>query len=85
MQGAPVRNPPIAELSQPMLRLAGIRINPASNGLHNTTFNTTLTLRKIPEGTEIPAPVRATTESAPRTSSARRATAVASAVALTCP
>src|SRR6185295_15734832 len=53
MQGAPVRNPPIAELSQPMLRLAGIRINPRSNGLHNTTFNTTLTLRKIPEGTEI--------------------------------
>src|SRR5689334_21787710 len=53
MQGAPVRNPPIAELSQPMLRLAGLRINPRSNGLHNVTFNTTLMLRKIPEGTEI--------------------------------
>jgi hypothetical protein len=53
MQGAPVRNPPIAELSQPMLRLGGIRINPRTNGLHNTTFNTTLTLRKIPEGTEV--------------------------------
>jgi len=54
MQGAPVRNPPISELSQPMLRLAGIRINPKTNGLHNTTFNTTLSLRHIPEGTEIP-------------------------------
>ena len=51
MQGAPVRNPPIAELEAPMLRLAGIRINPKTNGLHNTTFNTTLSLRRIPEGT----------------------------------
>src|SRR5450631_1250622 len=53
MQGQPVRYPPIAELSQPMLRIAGMRINPKSNGLHNTTFNSSLTLRKIPEGTEI--------------------------------
>jgi len=52
-QGQPERNPPIAELSQPMLRLAGVRINPKTNGLHNTVFNTSLTLRKIPEGTEI--------------------------------
>ncbi len=53
MQGSPVRYPPIAELSEPMLRLAGVRINPKTNGLHNATFNTNLTLRKIPEGTEI--------------------------------
>ena len=53
MQGRPVRYPPIAELSQPMLRIAGMRINPATNGLHNVTFNSTLSLRKIPEGTEI--------------------------------
>ena len=53
MQGRPVRYPPIAELAQPMLRIAGMRINPATNGLHNVTFNSTLTLRKIPEGTEI--------------------------------
>ena len=49
----PVRYPPIAELSQPMLRLAGLRINPKTNGLHNTTFNSSLTLRKIPSGEEI--------------------------------
>ncbi len=54
MQGSPVRYPPVAELAEPMLRLAGIRINPKTNGLHNTTFNTNLMLRKIPEGTEIP-------------------------------
>src|SRR5580693_4334213 len=53
MQGAPVRYPPIAELAEPMLRLAGVRINPKTNGLHNATFNTNLTLRKVPEGTEI--------------------------------
>ena len=53
LQGQGVRNPPIAELSQPMLRLAGQRINPKTNGLHNTVFNSSLTLRKIPEGTEI--------------------------------
>ena len=49
----PVRYPPIAELSQLMLRLAGLRINPKTNGLHNTTFNSSLTLRKIPSGEEI--------------------------------
>ena len=52
-QGAPLRNPPIAEVAQPMLRLAGLRINPKTNGLHNTIFNASLSLRKIPEGTEI--------------------------------
>jgi dipeptidyl aminopeptidase/acylaminoacyl peptidase len=36
-----------------MLRIAGMRINPKTNGLHNTTFNSSLTLRKIPEGAEI--------------------------------
>src|SRR5215831_15982740 len=53
LQGSPVRYPPIAELSEPMLRLAGIRINPRTNGLHNTTFQSNLILRKIPDGGEI--------------------------------
>jgi len=53
MQGSPVRYPPIAELAQPMRRIAGIRINPMTNGLHNAVFNSNLTLRKVPEGTEI--------------------------------
>jgi dipeptidyl aminopeptidase/acylaminoacyl peptidase len=53
MQGSPVRYPPIAELAMPMRRLAGIRINPLTNGLHNAYFNSSLTLRRIPEGTEI--------------------------------
>jgi dipeptidyl aminopeptidase/acylaminoacyl peptidase len=53
MQGSPVRYPQLAELAEPMYRLAGIRINPVTNGLHNVTFNKTLTLMKIPEGTPI--------------------------------
>jgi dipeptidyl aminopeptidase/acylaminoacyl peptidase len=53
IQGQPVRYPPIAELAEPMLRIAGMRINPKTNGLHNATFNSSLTLRKIPEGAEI--------------------------------
>lgn len=53
LQGSPERYPPIAELSEPMLRLGGIRINPKTNGLHNTTFQTSLTLKKIPEGADI--------------------------------
>jgi dipeptidyl aminopeptidase/acylaminoacyl peptidase len=54
LEGQPVANPPIAELAQPMLRIAGMRINPKTNGLHNATFNSGLTLRKIPSGAEIP-------------------------------
>jgi hypothetical protein len=27
-------NPPVSDLAQPMLRLAGLRINPATNGRH---------------------------------------------------
>lgn len=53
VQDQPVRYPPIAELAQPMLRIAGMRINPRTNGLHNTVFNSSLTLRKVPDGTEI--------------------------------
>jgi dipeptidyl aminopeptidase/acylaminoacyl peptidase len=50
----PVRYPPIAELAQPMLRLAGMRINPETNGLHNATYDRKLTLLKLPEGTATP-------------------------------
>ncbi len=46
-----LRNPPIAELSQPMLRLAGLRINPKNNGLHNIFYSSSIALRKVPEGT----------------------------------
>jgi len=53
LEAQPVVYPPIAELAEPMLRIAGMRINPKTNGLHNVTFASSLKLRKIPEGTEI--------------------------------
>src|SRR5271165_668440 len=53
MQATPVRYPSIAELAEPMLRLAGLRINPKTNGLHNSVFNSWLVLRRVPSGVEI--------------------------------
>ncbi len=49
--------PTIADLAQPMLRLAGVRINPRTNGPHRTTNGPatkyrTLTLKAIADGTE---------------------------------
>lgn len=48
----PVRYPPIAELAQPMLRLAGVRINPATNGPHNPPRVTHLVLKRLSDGRE---------------------------------
>ncbi|MCU0255906.1 MAG: hypothetical protein MUF60_04120, partial [Vicinamibacterales bacterium] len=44
--------PPIAELAQPMLRLAGIRLNPATNGPHRTPGITAITFKAIAGGVE---------------------------------
>jgi dipeptidyl aminopeptidase/acylaminoacyl peptidase len=48
------RYPPISEVSAPMLRLAGMRINPRTNGLHLAPHSTAITIVKLPEGTKIP-------------------------------
>jgi dipeptidyl aminopeptidase/acylaminoacyl peptidase len=37
-----------------MLRLAGIRINPRTNGLHLSGFSKSIVLVKLPEGTKLP-------------------------------
>src|SRR6266513_740414 len=42
-----LRYPPLADLSQPMLRLAGRRINPASNSPHRLQYSVALTLKRI--------------------------------------
>jgi dipeptidyl aminopeptidase/acylaminoacyl peptidase len=44
--------PSIEEVSQPMLRLAGLRINPRNNGPHRTPTGTGITLRTIATGAE---------------------------------
>ena len=45
--------PPISDLAQPMLRLAGLRINPNTNGPHRATNFVGLTIKKIADGSEI--------------------------------
>jgi dipeptidyl aminopeptidase/acylaminoacyl peptidase len=48
------RYPPLADLSQPMLRLAGRRINPASNSPHRFQYASSLLLKRIADATEVP-------------------------------
>ncbi len=48
------RYPSIADLAQPMLRLAGSRINPNTNGPHGGGRITKLTLKNVSDGKETP-------------------------------
>ena len=48
------RHPPVADLAEPVLRLAGLRINPLNNGPHRTARCVELTLHLIPDGKERP-------------------------------
>ncbi len=50
----PLRYPPIAELAQPMLRIAGLRINPNTNGQHRQPYFVALTLKNVADGKETP-------------------------------
>ena len=46
------RYPPIADLAEPMLRLAGSRINPATNGPHRGTYFVSMIAKRVADGTE---------------------------------
>jgi dipeptidyl aminopeptidase/acylaminoacyl peptidase len=46
--------PPIADLAQPELRLAGLRFNPKTNGPSRGRYMTALSLKSLPDGTEMP-------------------------------
>src|SRR6476620_8398329 len=48
----PLRYPPISELAQPMLRIAGLRINPNNNGQHRQPYFVGLRLRDVNTGKE---------------------------------
>lgn len=48
-----LRYPPIVDLAQPMLRLAGLRINPNTRGPHRYQYAVALTLKRISDGSEI--------------------------------
>src|SRR5687767_157561 len=49
----PLRYPPISELAQPMLRLAGLRINPTSNSQHRQQYFVSVKLKSISDGREM--------------------------------
>lgn len=46
--------PSIAELAQPMHRLAGMRVNPRTNGPHRAQTLKAISLRSVADGSEIP-------------------------------
>lgn len=50
----PLRYPPIADLAQPMLRLAGTRVNPNTNAPHLQGYAVSLTLKNVSDGKETP-------------------------------
>jgi dipeptidyl aminopeptidase/acylaminoacyl peptidase len=50
----PLRYPPITELAQPMLRLAGLRINPNTTGQHRQPYFVKITLKNVADGKEMP-------------------------------
>src|ERR1700752_3918633 len=49
-----VRYPPISVLAEPMLRLAGVRINPNTDGRHLVSFDVGITIKKIKDGSGQP-------------------------------
>src|SRR5881392_2121057 len=48
----PTAAPSIADMAQPMLRLAGLRINPNTNGPHSPVGYRSLVLRDLTTGAE---------------------------------
>ena len=46
--------PMIADLAEPMLKLAGVRINPRNNSRFNSFYMKTISMKKIPDGAETP-------------------------------
>jgi dipeptidyl aminopeptidase/acylaminoacyl peptidase len=48
----PLRYPPIADLAQPMLRLAGTRVNPNTNGPHLQFYAVGLRFKNVADGNE---------------------------------
>ncbi len=50
----PLRYPPIAEVAQPMLRLAGLRIDVHTNGPHLPLYSTSYTIKRLSDASSIP-------------------------------
>jgi dipeptidyl aminopeptidase/acylaminoacyl peptidase len=50
----PLRYPPIAEVAQPMLRLAGLRIDIHTNGPHLPFYSTKYMIKRLSDASDIP-------------------------------
>lgn len=50
----PLWYPPISDLAEPMLRLAGVRINPRNNAAHDSFYWAQFSLKKLPDGADTP-------------------------------
>ncbi|GAA4359464.1 prolyl oligopeptidase family serine peptidase [Hymenobacter saemangeumensis] len=46
--------PTVAELTQPELRLAGLRLNPRTNGPSRVSYAVGIRLKRLPDGAEVP-------------------------------
>nr|MDQ6926501.1 hypothetical protein [Candidatus Eremiobacteraeota bacterium] len=46
----PLRYPPVADLARPMLRLAGLRLDPVTNGIHHAPAMTSLAFERVADG-----------------------------------
>jgi dipeptidyl aminopeptidase/acylaminoacyl peptidase len=53
LAATPLRYPPIADLARPMLRLAGLRIDPASDTIHHATSFSKFSLIRVADGNAI--------------------------------
>jgi hypothetical protein len=52
----PLRYPPVAEVARPMLRLAGLRIDIQTNGPHLPPYNTSYTIKRLSDASDIRVP-----------------------------
>jgi len=48
-----VRYPPIAQVAQPFLRLAGLRVDAGTNGLHMANYYVSFAIKRLPGGEDI--------------------------------
>jgi len=49
----PLRYPPIAEVAQPMLRLAGLRIDTQTNGPHLAPYGTSYAIKRLADASDV--------------------------------
>ena len=49
-----VRYPPIAEVAQPFLPLAGLRVDANTNGIHMANYYISFAMKRLPAGEEVP-------------------------------